>query len=127
MGRGNCPVPGGAEGSTRNMQYSLNNLAWLLATCPKDPVRNGEEAVMLAQRADRLYGGKQAAALTHWPLPTPKQAGSRRLSQRPAKPWTSPHRRRTKHWRIVCGHGSPCTKPTSRFVRRPPNDAVLVS
>jgi Tfp pilus assembly protein PilF len=29
----------------------LNNLAWLLATCPDDKIRNGQRAVELAQRA----------------------------------------------------------------------------
>ncbi|MFO0877672.1 MAG: tetratricopeptide repeat protein [Gemmataceae bacterium] len=31
-----------------------NNLAWLLATCPQDEVRNGEKAVLHAQRACEL-------------------------------------------------------------------------
>ncbi len=31
-----------------------NNLAWLLATCPQDDIRNGEEAVELANEALRL-------------------------------------------------------------------------
>ena len=39
--------------ATRNPQafLVLNDLAWLLATCPDDEVRNGEEALALAQRA----------------------------------------------------------------------------
>jgi protein O-mannosyl-transferase len=40
--------------------YLLNNLAWLLATCPEGSVRNGARAVELAERADRLAGGKDA-------------------------------------------------------------------
>jgi tetratricopeptide (TPR) repeat protein len=47
----------------------LNNLAWLLATCPDDTVRNGEEAVECAERAclitkfkDPLPVGTLAAA-----------------------------------------------------------------
>ena len=35
-----------------------NNLAWVLATSPEASVRNGTEAVELAQRADRNCGGK---------------------------------------------------------------------
>ncbi len=35
----------------------LNNLAWILATCPDLKVRNGAEAVQLAERAVRLSGG----------------------------------------------------------------------
>jgi tetratricopeptide (TPR) repeat protein len=33
---------------------ALNNLAWLLATCPEAPLRNGAEAVQLAETACRL-------------------------------------------------------------------------
>jgi Tfp pilus assembly protein PilF len=33
---------------------ALNNLAWLLATCPEETVRNGAEAVRCAERASRL-------------------------------------------------------------------------
>jgi len=33
---------------------ALNNLAWLLATCADDKVRNGAEAVRCAERASRL-------------------------------------------------------------------------
>lgn len=33
---------------------ALNNLAWLLATCPDDTLRNGAEAVQLAEQACRL-------------------------------------------------------------------------
>jgi protein O-mannosyl-transferase len=33
-----------------------NNLAWVLATCPKPELRNGVEALELAQSADRLAG-----------------------------------------------------------------------
>jgi protein O-mannosyl-transferase len=47
----------------------LNNLAWLLATCPEDAVRDGPEAVRLAQHACELtkyettiYLGTLAAA-----------------------------------------------------------------
>jgi Flp pilus assembly protein TadD len=39
---------------------ALNNLAWLLATCADDQVRNGAEAVRLAEEACRLSGGKEA-------------------------------------------------------------------
>ncbi|MEN6457398.1 MAG: tetratricopeptide repeat protein [Thermoguttaceae bacterium] len=42
---------------------ALNWLAWLLSTCPEKNVRNGNEAVELAQRAVRLTDGKQAESL----------------------------------------------------------------
>ena len=37
----------------------LNNLAWLLATCPEAEVRDGAGAVRLAERACELSGGKR--------------------------------------------------------------------
>jgi len=37
-----------------------NDLAWLLATCPEDGVRDGKEAVRLAQAVCHLSGGKEA-------------------------------------------------------------------
>jgi protein O-mannosyl-transferase len=40
-----------------------NNLAWLLATCPKASLRNGDKAVQLAQRANELAGGKNPVIL----------------------------------------------------------------
>ena len=39
---------------------ALNNLAWMLATCPDATVRNGTEAVRLAEQACRLTDQKQA-------------------------------------------------------------------
>jgi len=41
----------------------LNNLAWLLATCPDSAVRNGKEAVRLAERACRLSKFKEPSML----------------------------------------------------------------
>ena len=35
-----------------------NNLAWLLATCPQAPLRNGNKAVELARQANEIAGGK---------------------------------------------------------------------
>ncbi len=40
-----------------------NNLAWLLATCPADSLRNGAEAIEHAQRANQLCGGRRANVL----------------------------------------------------------------
>src|SRR2546423_2543771 len=36
---------------------ALNNLAWVLATYPRDDIRNGKQAVELAQKATQLPGG----------------------------------------------------------------------
>jgi Flp pilus assembly protein TadD len=38
-------------------------LAWILATCPEASLRNGTEAVKLAQQADQLSGGNNPAIL----------------------------------------------------------------
>jgi len=42
---------------------ALNDTAWTLATSPYDGVRNGAEAVTLAERAAELAGGKDPAVL----------------------------------------------------------------
>ena len=42
---------------------TLNNLAWILATCPQPSLRNGARAVELAQQADRLSGGSNPSVL----------------------------------------------------------------
>ena len=42
---------------------ALNNLAWLLATCPDDSLRNGPEAVQLAEQACRLTQYKEIVPL----------------------------------------------------------------
>ncbi len=43
--------------------YALNNLAWLLATSPNAPLRNGAKAIQLAELADQLTGGANALVL----------------------------------------------------------------
>jgi tetratricopeptide (TPR) repeat protein len=42
---------------------ALNNLAWVLATCPDDSVRNGIQAVQYAEKACRLTGFKQSGMI----------------------------------------------------------------
>ncbi|MDE3099753.1 MAG: tetratricopeptide repeat protein [Verrucomicrobiota bacterium] len=46
-----------------NFAPALNNLAWELAACPEASVRNGPGAIALAERANRLYGGKNPVIL----------------------------------------------------------------
>ncbi len=41
----------------------LSNLAWLLATCPEEGLRDGKEAVRLARQADELSGHRSARVL----------------------------------------------------------------
>ncbi|MGP8021123.1 MAG: tetratricopeptide repeat protein, partial [Limisphaerales bacterium] len=40
-----------------------NNMAWVLATCPQASLRNGIEAVKLAERANQLTGGQNPVIL----------------------------------------------------------------
>ncbi len=42
---------------------SQKNLAWLRATCPQASLRNGHEAMTLAERANRLCGGQRPDVL----------------------------------------------------------------
>jgi tetratricopeptide (TPR) repeat protein len=42
---------------------TMNNLAWLLATCADASVRNGTRAVEIAARADALSGGEDPLIL----------------------------------------------------------------
>ncbi|HLZ52916.1 MAG TPA: tetratricopeptide repeat protein [Verrucomicrobiae bacterium] len=46
-----------------NLTVALNNLAWILATCPDDTVRNGTEAIRLAERACELTQYAQTTPL----------------------------------------------------------------
>ena len=46
-----------------NYVGALNNLGWVLATCPLDTLRNGEEALGLARRANQLSGGNNPLIL----------------------------------------------------------------
>ncbi|HLX94495.1 MAG TPA: tetratricopeptide repeat protein [Verrucomicrobiae bacterium] len=43
---------------------ALNNLAWILATCPDDTVRDGKEAVRCAEQACRLTAYKRVEMVT---------------------------------------------------------------
>jgi tetratricopeptide (TPR) repeat protein len=52
-----------AVAAVPNHPYLLNNLAWVLATCPDASIRDGARAVQLAQQAERLSGGKDPALL----------------------------------------------------------------
>jgi tetratricopeptide (TPR) repeat protein len=46
-----------------NSLPAINNLAWLLATCPEDGVRDGARAVELATQAVRATGARHAEPL----------------------------------------------------------------
>ena len=43
---------------------ALNNLAWILATCPNHRLRSGPEAVAWAERACQLTGFKSATPVS---------------------------------------------------------------
>ena len=46
-----------------NHPEALTDLAWLLATCPQAPLRDGPKALALAQKADAQTGGNSPMAL----------------------------------------------------------------
>jgi protein O-mannosyl-transferase len=46
-----------------NSPDALNDLAWLLATCPNAALRNGPRAVALAQQAVKATGGREPVCL----------------------------------------------------------------
>jgi Flp pilus assembly protein TadD len=50
------------ENSPRSIS-ALTNLAWLLATCPNESLRNGSKAVELAMQADQLAQGANTRVL----------------------------------------------------------------
>jgi tetratricopeptide (TPR) repeat protein len=50
-------------GINPNQIYVLNNLAWSLAVSPDATLRNGSDAVALAQQANQLGGGNNPAIL----------------------------------------------------------------
>lgn len=58
-----APVDTGAEDNS-DLSGILNNLAWVLATSPKDEIRNGKRSVELGLRACELTGYKEAHILS---------------------------------------------------------------
>ena len=72
----------------------LNNLAWLLATCPDAAFRNGPEAVRLATRACELtsYANRCSSA------PLPPRRPRRVTSKPPLPPPSARHSPRTCIW-----------------------------
>jgi len=52
----------GLRGDPNHLEM-LNNLAWLLATCPEREIRNGNEAIRLAERASRLTAGENPSVM----------------------------------------------------------------
>ena len=62
---------------------TCNNLAWLLATCSDETLRNPARAVELARTAcERLGEADASAFLTRWPRRMRQTASSRRRPKR---------------------------------------------
>ena len=61
-------------------------LAWMLATCPEASLRNGAEAVELAERVNQFYGGGRLGASIRWLPPTPRRGDFRKLWRRQKRP-----------------------------------------
>lgn len=53
---------GACQMEPRNLQ-AVNDLAWLLATCPQDEARNGAQAVQLAEMACQITGHRDPVLL----------------------------------------------------------------
>ena len=68
----------------------LNNLAWVLATSPETKVRNGEQALQLAKKAQRRrQNTKKRIFSARWPPLTPRPVISSPRSNGPRKPLSS--------------------------------------
>ena len=61
-GRSDRSLPKGAANQPDSAE-AQNNLAWVLATAPQASLRNGHQAVELAQRANQLAGGENPIIL----------------------------------------------------------------
>ena len=72
----------------RDPLAAQKNLAWLLATCPVASQRNGEEAVELAERANRARWNGRRPRWIRWRPPMRNSAGFPRLYLRKVKPGT---------------------------------------
>ena len=97
----------------------LNDTAWLLATNPNVSVRNGTEAVELAQRAVDLSGGQNRPFSERWPPRMPRQDGLPRQCKPPTRLWTSPRNRTSRPWPNPSGPRFGSTKPAGLFTSRP--------
>ena len=59
-----CIKIAGSDDENFDLSGILNNLAWVLATSPKDSIRNGKRAVELGERAVELTEEKQPHILS---------------------------------------------------------------
>ena len=85
----------------------LNETAWVLATNPNASIRNGAEAVELAQRAARtLRPDANRPFSAPWPPPMPRRADSPRRFKRPRRPWSWPPAKTVRPWPMPFAHAS---------------------
>ena len=93
----------------------LNDMAWLLATNPNESIRNGTEAVELAQRAVRVSGARQF--LARWLQPMPRRVDSRMPCKSLSRPLPWPPPSTKSLWPTPCGHRSSFIEPDPRITR----------
>ncbi len=74
----------------------LNDTAWLLATAPYESVRNGPEAVDLAQRAIKLSDGKNPVILDTLAAAYAEAGRFAEAVQTAPGHWTSPRNRTSR-------------------------------
>ena len=92
----------------------LNDVAWTLATNPNASIRNGTEAVDLAQHATVSPAANIRRSSARWPPPMPKQAASATPYKPRRRPLTWRFAKTKRRWPIPYGRGSSSIKPTSR-------------
>ncbi len=96
----------------------LNDTAWMLATNPNASIRNGAEAVELAERALKLSVGNEPAVLDTLAAAYAEAGRFPEAIATANKALDSPPNEITRRWPIACVPDSHCTKPASLFIRR---------
>ena len=89
----------------------LNNVAWWLATNPNASIRNGPEAVELAQRAVRLSGGRQPAILSTLAAAYAEAGRFSEAVETAQQALDLARGRTTRNWQKPCGAGFPSLTP----------------
>jgi tetratricopeptide (TPR) repeat protein len=97
-------------------------MTWVLATCPDASVRNGPEAVALAERLVKLAGRDQPGVLDTLGPHMRKQADSAKLPKRRGGPCVSPGNGEAELWPQRSSRDCNCTTTahltgTSRLLR----------
>ena len=116
-----------------NLAGALNNLAWVLATSPDDELRNGAEAVRLAERACELthYGqplfiGTLAAAYAEAGRFPEAVTTAEKAEQLATAAGLAAWRRKTGNCLNSTGPANPIMNPRRQNLEPPPHPALLI-